>query len=545
MLWSSGLSRAWWPFLFLCMGAPGPGPGSIPWALGPAPALGDKVLVLPVDGSHWLSMKLLVRQLALRGHEVLALVPESSMLLQAQGQAQEPFETQSFAVPFTAAQLAENSKWMRENVFYPSPPLAEITTNLGWLLNFTSTQVKGCESLLYNEAVMSRLRARGFQAVLTDPFLPCGSIVADALGLPAVYFLRGMPCGLDILALQCPSPPSYVPRFRSGSSDRMGFLERLNNYVSSGVELQLCKVMYASFDELAARYLQRQVTYRELLGEGALWLMRYDFTFEYPRPVMPNMVFIGGINCVRGEGLSAELQEFVEGSGEHGIVVFTLGSMVASMPKEKAHIFFSAFARIPQRVLWRYSGPLPDHVPDNIKVMKWLPQNDLLGHPKAKAFITHGGTHGIYEGICNGVPMVMLPLFGDQNDNVLRVASRGVGVVLSIFDVTSDALVEALDKVINDSSYQEKMKKLSAIHNDRPMEPLDLAVYWTEFVMRHKGAAHLRPAAHDLNWVQYHSLDVLGFLFIVIATVVLVTIKCCSFCIRKCCGGRLQKPKKD
>lgn len=72
-------------------------------------------------------------------------------------------------------------------------------------------------------------------------------------------------------------------------------------------------------------------------------------------------------------------------------------------------------------------------------------------HPKARAFITHGGTHGIYEGICNGVPMVMMPLFGDQNDNADRVASRGVAVVLSIFDVTSDALVDALDKVINDS----------------------------------------------------------------------------------------------
>ncbi|PTB89013.1 hypothetical protein C9994_17575, partial [Marivirga lumbricoides] len=27
-----------------------------------------------------------------------------------------------------------------------------------------------------------------------------------------------------------------------------------------------------------------------------------------------------------------------------------------------------------------------------------------------------------------------------------------------------------------------------------------LAVFWVEFVMRHKGASHLRPAAHDLTW---------------------------------------------
>lgn len=45
-----------------------------------------------------------------------------------------------------------------------------------------------------------------------------------------------------------------------------------------------------------------------------------------------------------------EMEEFVEGSGEHGIVVFTLGSLIASMPKEKAEVFFKAFSMIPQRV---------------------------------------------------------------------------------------------------------------------------------------------------------------------------------------------------
>ncbi|KAL0184076.1 hypothetical protein M9458_019772, partial [Cirrhinus mrigala] len=144
-----------------------------------------------------------------------------------------------------------------------------------------------------------------------------------------------------------------------------------------------------------------------------------------------------------------------------------------------------------------------------------------------KAFITHGGSHGIYEGICNGVPMVMIPLFGDQGDNVQRLVSRGVAETLSIFDLTSEKLVVALRKVINDKSYKEKMTELSAIHRDRPIEPLDLAVFWTEFVMRHKGAAHLRPAAHELNWIQYHSLDVIGFLLLILVTVIFVTVKSC------------------
>lgn len=73
------------------------------------------------------------------------------------------------------------------------------------------------------------------------------------------------------------------------------------------------------------------------------------------------------------------------------------------------------------------------------------------GHPKTRAFITHGGSHGLYEGICHAVPMVMMPLFGDQGHNVQQLVSRGVGVVLNFYDITADVLVNALDAVINDS----------------------------------------------------------------------------------------------
>ncbi|XP_077059817.1 UDP-glucuronosyltransferase-like isoform X3 [Siphateles boraxobius] len=504
------------------------------------PAEGGRVLVMPVEGSHWLSMKVLATELAQRGHDILLLVPETNILIQSS----ELFRTETFPVSLSKEDLSTSLKGFQQGVFKRSHAMMDIIVQLERLLNFTESQVQGCESLLYNKPLMHKLKEENFEAVLTDPFLPCGPIISTALDVPAVYFLRGIPCGLDFMALQCPSPPSYVPRFQSGSTDKMTFVERIHNFFMSGVELVLCRIMYASFDELAARFLDADVTYKEIISRGAIWLFRYDFTFEYPRPLMPNMALIGGINCQKSALLSAEVEEFVKGSGEHGIVVFSLGSLVSSMPKEKAVIFFEAFSMIPQRVLWRYTGEIPDNVPENVKLMKWLPQNDLLGHPKARAFITHGGTHGIYEGICHGVPMVMLPLFGDQGDNVHRMATRGVGVILSIHDITVQTLVDALNAVINESSYKQKMEKLSAIHNDRPMQPLDLAVYWTEFVMRHKGAEHLRPAAHDLNWLQYHSLDVIGFLLFIVLTVTLVTFKCCALGWRRCCR-KTQKRKED
>lgn len=53
------------------------------------------------------------------------------------------------------------------------------------------------------------------------------------------------------------------------------------------------------------------------------------------------------------------------------------------------------------------------------------------------------------------------------------------------------------------------MKKLSVAFKDQPQTALDRAVFWTEYVIRHNGAPHLRSAAADLYWYQYLLLDVL------------------------------------
>ena len=44
------------------------------------------------------------------------------------------------------------------------------------------------------------------------------------------------------------------------------------------------------------------------------------------------------------------MEEYVQSSGENGIVVFSLGSMVSNMSEERANVIASALAQIPQKV---------------------------------------------------------------------------------------------------------------------------------------------------------------------------------------------------
>ncbi|XP_025931381.1 UDP-glucuronosyltransferase 1-1-like [Apteryx rowi] len=500
---------------------------------------GRKLLVVPIDGSHWLSMRPVVERLRQRGHEIVVLAPEINLRIDSSAH----YTTKTYSVSYSKEYVEAEFKKLGYKIFTPQPFLEKLAK----MANITTMFFDSCKRLLADKQLIKYLEESAFDAVFMDPFFPCGQIVAEHLSVPSVYLLRGLPCSLDFHATLCPNPPSYIPRFFTRYTDRMTFPERVRNVIVSLSNSLVCLFLYSPYDHLIKEFLQQEATLLELLSHAAIWLMKYDFVFEYPRPVMPNMVLIGGISCTREKSLSQEFEAIVNASGEHGIVVFSLGSMVSEIPMKKAIEITEALGSVPQTVLWRYTGEVPPNLPKNIKLVKWLPQNDLLAHPKTRAFITHGGSHGVYEAICNAVPMVLMPLFGDQMDNAKRVETRGAGLTLNILEMTSKDISDALHAVINDKKYKENIKRLSDLHLDRPIHPLDLAVHWVEFVMRHKGAPHLRPAAHELNWIQYHSLDVIAFLLAVVLLSMFISLKCCLFCCRRCFRkkGRASKPTKS
>lgn len=70
-------------------------------------------------------------------------------------------------------------------------------------------------------------------------------------------------------------------------------------------------------------------------------------------------------------------------------------------------------------------------------------------HSKTRLFITHCGMHGVLEAIYHGVPMVGIPLFGDQRDILVRLKLKGVAVGLEKADLTEETLYNAIKEVLN------------------------------------------------------------------------------------------------
>ncbi|XP_040822703.1 UDP-glucuronosyltransferase 2B14-like isoform X2 [Ochotona curzoniae] len=421
-----------------------------------------KVLVWPMEYSHWMNLNVILEELVRRGHEVIVLNHNASIFVDSGKTTAIKFET--FPIDITKNDL---------DMFFIQ--LVDMWTNAlqdsywEYLLalqkifsEYSNTCKDLCKAAVLNKKLMTKLQESKFDILLSDPISPCG----------------------------------------------------------------------------------RPVTLYELVAKADMWLIRSYWDLEFPRPTLPNVHFVGGLHCKPAKPLPKDMEDFVQSSGEEGVVVFSLGSMVSKMTEERANVIASALAQLPQKVLWRFDGKKPETLGPNTQMYNWIPQNDLLGHPKTRAFVTHGGANGVYEAIHHGIPMVGLPLFGDQPDNIAYMTAKGAAVRLNWKTMSSADLLNALKTVIHDPSYKENVMMLSRIHHDQPMKPLDTAVFWIEHVMRHKGAKHLRVAAHDLTWYQYHSLDVIGFLLACVTIPTYLVIKICLFVYQKLVKTE-KKKKRD
>ncbi|MBJ8024992.1 macrolide family glycosyltransferase [Bacillus cereus] len=97
-------------------------------------------------------------------------------------------------------------------------------------------------------------------------------------------------------------------------------------------------------------------------------------------------------------------------------------------------------------------------IPYNFKVYNYVPQLEVLKH--TDVFVTHGGMNSSSEALYYGVPLVVVPVTGDQPLVAKRVAEVGAGIRLNRKEITPKLLRETVEKVIDDVTFREKSRKV-------------------------------------------------------------------------------------
>ncbi|KAJ1520344.1 hypothetical protein ONE63_004542 [Megalurothrips usitatus] len=368
--------------------------------------------------------------------------------------------------------------------------------------------------------------------VLQEPLLGLNSMI----GRKPVVVMTAFNLPEDVMGLMgSPYFPSLFPYGGVGADGGlpMTFQERAFNLYKW---LAYKTYFYLSYrpdvEKAIAETFPRSAPLDELLEDVAVSLVNTSPALHGAMPIVPGIVEVGGLQARPAQPLPKDILDWIDTkNAPHGFVFMSFGTNVKSsfMSKMRREAIMKAFGRIKQRVLWKYEeDDILDQLPPNVRVAKWLPQNDILAHPNIRCFVSHNGGLSSQEASYHGVPVLGVPFFADQLGYSEKFQKLGLGRRVIYRTITEDVFHEALHDVINNPRYRENMQRVKQTLRDQKETPLERAVWWVEYVARTGGAKHLRSPALRLRWYELWMLDVLA----AAAAAVAIALWGLGFCVR-------------
>ncbi|KAH7701097.1 UGT-62 protein [Aphelenchoides avenae] len=389
---------------------------------------------------------------------------------------------------------------------------------------FSDIFALGCKEVLKKKDFMEKLKASDFDIAFSHMYDYCAIGLIHYAQTPTWIWLNSASL-IDYVArdIGSPMPPSYVPRMfpiiakwyclsfitamLMDASDKMTFFQRVKSFFGYFIVTYFHHHVVAPKEtEVFRRVVDPSFPdLRELSRKVPLVMVNSDEFYDLTRPTLHKIINVGGLGMKKTEAnpLPDEYAKLVDAASS--VVVFTFGSVVNAslMPQEMKEEFMKAFARFPDtQFFFRYPLTDIDHIkPKNVMMAKWLPQNDLLQHPKTRALISHGGYNSLQEAINSGTPIITIPLFGDQFRNGRIAESQGFGYYLDKTNLNENTIAEAIETVLVNERYSTTVKKIQRMVEAKPRKAEESLVKWTEFLAEFKELPNLTPHGVHLRLV--------------------------------------------
>ena len=394
------------------------------------------------------------------------------------------------------------------------------------------------------ENVQSLLKSdTKFDLLIASVFYHTGAFLADKFDCPIVLFSPPGPISFVMDGTGNVINLSVQPSSMTRYIEPLSFSQRIENHLSRFGELTWMYWLADSVNGHLHQQLGKHTRHSHVILRDRLSII---LSASHPVthgawPYLPNYIELGGLHLRGPKPLPKDLQKFMD-SATNGVALVSFGSSIKpeDMPPEKLATFLETFKRLDISVIWKWDSDIQD-LPKNVITRSWLPQQDLLGHPNLKVFVTHGGLGSVMEAIYHKTVLVGVPFMNDQIPNLLRAEKHGYAKFLKWDTLTADELTDAIKAGVEDESMQLAMEKIHNLYLDRQQSPVDTAVWWVEYVCRHGGAEMLQShLAEEAPWYQYHHVDVLLFIVSIISVIAgAVALSCCA--CYKCCFKRKLK----
>lgn len=402
-----------------------------------------------------------------------------------------------------------NEQSWTQNNENPIDIINELKDTSEWLAS-------SCEHTIKDPNLTVKMREENFDLGISEIFAPCG------LGVLKYYNVRntitvssGAYFDSNYAALGLPVPVSQLSTTIAPLPQEMNMFERLINLISFMAEKKVyndaLEVGNAVFKKV---YPEGQIDLHKLFKETAYFIINSDPLVSYGTPSTPKFLQLGGFLNSNPKPLSEKWNKLLNERKTNVLVSF--GSIVkpSKMTNNMKNNLFRLFKEHPNiTFLCKYDEKRPEllNKVDNVYIYKWLPQYDLLADPRLNLFVTHGGMNSLLEAAKFGVPMLDIPLFGDQSKNAKTVEELKLGRSISKYDFDKDydKLKNVFNDLMNNKIYLDTSKKISLMMAQRPYDPKTLFLKYVEFAAKFGRIDHFTIPGADIPYWKFLYIDVM------------------------------------
>lgn len=357
-----------------------------------------------------------------------------------------------------------------------------------------------------------------FDLLITDCPLFCPIIAfAEVFDCPIINFAT---CDYHVSLLKQMGnevnpvihPERYLLQYVHG---KLTFKERLEAFMLNILLEFIVEPFFSYVDNNFIRkfFPEHNMSMKDLKSRIA---MNFFHVLTTIRPLLPNTIPLHFMPVEPPEPLANGIIKSFLDQSINGVILMSLGSNVQSrnMTLSQIDLFTKVFNSLPFEILWKFEGQLNDK-DENVMTVEWLPQSDVLSHQKIKLFITHGGLGSIQESIDREIPMIIIPLAFEQSANANEMVDTGVACSLNLNSVNDSSLRNSIFEMMK-PKYKDNIKALRKQMQDQPQTSREKAVWFSEYVIRHKGANHLQYPGKFVPFHQKYCFDII-LLFMLLA----------------------------
>lgn len=130
-------------------------------------------------------------------------------------------------------------------------------------------------------------------------------LYAEKLNIPSIAFHSNVPMPWHSEQMGLPSNPSYLPTEFSGYIPKMSFFERMQNFLMHIHSLAVYELKYREmYNDMAGKIFGPGVPrLQDVVGKVSILLLYTHFSYNWPKPIVPNVIEVGGLNIKNSEPL--------------------------------------------------------------------------------------------------------------------------------------------------------------------------------------------------------------------------------------------------